>query len=925
MNIERWQKIKNLFDAAQEIEPAGRERFLDESCAGDEELRREVEKLLASLENAESFMENPAAAEVASLFEDKVVLVEPQTNGKFVAGTILANRYRIVGMLGRGGMGEVYQAEDIKLNQAVALKFLPDKLERDKAALERFHDEVRIARQVSHPNVCRVFDIGEAENRHFLSMEFIRGDDLSSLLRRIGRLPSDKAIEIARQLCLGLYAIHDAGILHRDLKPANVIIDNRGKARITDFGIAGLEEELSSGSARVGTPAYMSPEQITGREISVKSDIYSLGLLLYEIFTGKQAFEADSVANLIRKHQSETPTNPSAFVQNIDPIVEQVIFRCLEKSPNDRPESALAVAMALPGGNPLEAAIAAGETPSPEMVAAAPKKGALKPSVAIALLAVIFVSLPVMMLMSKRTHLHQYLPLDKSPEVLRARSRELAEKFGYRAFDSYSGFARQLQYLDYVRERDKSPERWRKLSSGQPAVVYFFYHQSPEPLVPFSGFGFSINDPPKVIPEMAETRLDTRGRMLYFDGVPPQADDSGAATKNFDWASVFKEAGFNLQDFRETESLWTPSRAFDERRAWTGVYPEQADIAIRVEAAVYRGKLVSFQIVEPWNKPAEEISNRSGTDASDIVLISIFLGVLIISALFAIKNVRMARSDLRGAFRITLILFILRMLSWAFAVHHVATQGEVLLLITGLEVSLFWSCFAGMMYLAFEPYLRRHTPERVISWNRLLAGDWRDPLVGRDVLIGIAAGMTAIVLFGLRGFLPAWFGEPPVAPFIMSNPYGSILHGIAGFPALFLAQVTSSPVQAFMVSFLILFFTLLLRRKWLGLIVAWLAIFAFSLSVDIAQGIPVSGMTFAIVFPTLMIVTARFGVLMLMSAVLTYHLVVFYPITTELSASYATDFILCVIFLVALAIYGFRASLAGQKIFEGHFLKEVES
>ena len=394
MDAERWQKIKSLFDVVQEIAPEKREKFLNNACAGDVQLRREVERLIDSFDNAESFMESPAAREVASLFEDKETLIGQSTTGelntgKFVAGTVLANRYRIIGLLGKGGMGEVFKAEDIKLAQTVALKFLPDKLEKDKAALERFHAEVRNARQVSHANVCRVFDIGEIDGRHFLSMEFIDGDDLSSLLRRIGRLPSDKAIEISRQLCFGLAAIHEAGILHRDLKPANVIIDSRGKARITDFGIAKIEDELKGGEIRVGTPAYMSPEQITGKEVSQRSDIYSLGLLLYEIFTGKQAFQADSMPELLRRQQTTAPTSPSEVLKDIDPIVERTILQCLEKNPAERPKNALQVAMMLPGGNPLEAAIAAGETPSPEMVAAAPKKGALKPAVAVACLSAV--------------------------------------------------------------------------------------------------------------------------------------------------------------------------------------------------------------------------------------------------------------------------------------------------------------------------------------------------------------------------------------------------------------------------------------------------------------------------------------------------------------------------------------------------------
>src|SRR5437660_6145615 len=200
-------------------------------------------------------------------------------DSRFVPGAILAERYRIVGLLGRGGMGEVYRAEDLKLGQPVALKFLPEHLLTDGAALARFHREVRVARQVTHRNVCRVYDIGEVEGRHFLSMEFIKGEELSSLLHRIGRLPSDKAIQIARQICAGLAAAHDVGVLHRDLKPSNVMIDEHGNARILDFGLAGLVEEFDHDEMRAGTPAYMSPEQIEGQEQTVKSDVYSLGIV----------------------------------------------------------------------------------------------------------------------------------------------------------------------------------------------------------------------------------------------------------------------------------------------------------------------------------------------------------------------------------------------------------------------------------------------------------------------------------------------------------------------------------------------------------------------------------------------------------------------------------------------------------------------
>ena len=153
---------------------------------------------------------------------------------------------------------------------------------------------------MSHPNVCRVYDVGEIDGHYFLSMEYVDGEDLGSLLRRIGRLPSDKALEIARKLCAGLAAAHEKGVLHRDLKPGNIMLDGRGQVLLTDFGLAGLASQLAGAEVRNGTPAYMAPEQLTGKEVTVKSDIYSLGLVLYEIFTGKRPFGADTRAELAR-------------------------------------------------------------------------------------------------------------------------------------------------------------------------------------------------------------------------------------------------------------------------------------------------------------------------------------------------------------------------------------------------------------------------------------------------------------------------------------------------------------------------------------------------------------------------------------------------------------------------------------------------
>src|SRR5579862_5379321 len=261
---------------------------------------------------------------------------DPIGGGRFTPGLIIAERYRIVALLGRGGMGEVYRAEDLKLSQVVAIKFLPESLSKDAGALQRFHAEVRIARQVSHPNICRVFDIGDVDGIPFLTMEYVDGEDLASVVRRIGRLSADKAVEVARQICAGLAAAHERGVIHRDLKPANVMLDGAGKIRVMDFGLAGIAANIQGAEVRAGTPAYMAPEQLAGKEVTAKSDIYSLGLILYEILTGKRAFEAKTLPELMKLREEGLITNPSTLVRDLDPLIERVILCCLEKDPAQR-------------------------------------------------------------------------------------------------------------------------------------------------------------------------------------------------------------------------------------------------------------------------------------------------------------------------------------------------------------------------------------------------------------------------------------------------------------------------------------------------------------------------------------------------------------------------------------------------------------
>jgi serine/threonine-protein kinase len=422
------------------------------------------------------------SAETAAIEVSSGVASSAAEEGRFVPGTLMGGRYRIIALLGRGGMGEVYRATDLTLGQSVALKFLPEEAARDQRLLERFHGEVRIARQVSHPNVCRVYDIGEFAGMPFLSMEYVDGEDLASLLPRIGRLPADKAVETARRICAGLAAAHDRGVIHRDLKPANIMINKRGDTVIMDFGLAALASGLSGPEARNGTPAYMAPEQLKGAKVTPKSDIYSLGLVFYELFTGKRPYDGKTLEKLLEQQEAAQLTSLTTIAADIDPAVERVIRRCLYPDPTRRPATARQVAVALPGGDPLAAALAAGETPSPETVAAAGETEGLSRKYAVPCLAVIVLGLFAVPLIRERLDALVHAPVDYPPEVLAQKARDLASSFGY--YRRPSDTALELNYredlLDYLKKLP-GPRRWTEWLAAE-APVAAVYRESPKAL-----------------------------------------------------------------------------------------------------------------------------------------------------------------------------------------------------------------------------------------------------------------------------------------------------------------------------------------------------------------------------------------------------------------------------------------------------------
>jgi serine/threonine-protein kinase len=424
-------------------------------------------------------------------------------------------------------------------------------------------------------------------------------------LRRIGRLPKDKAVQISRELCMGLAAAHEQGILHRDLKPANVMIDGRGRAKITDFGLAAIAAEVGAGDVGAGTPAYMAPEQHAGTEVTVRSDLYSLGLVLYELTTGKPAFNAKSADELARIQGASTPASPSSLVEGVDPAAERVILRCLQNDPVLRPASALAVAAALPGGDPLAAMLAAGETPSPQMVADADAPGSLSPRVAWTCLIVSLTLAVGAILARANVQLLHLVPLDKSPEVLADRARDTIHRLGYEALPFESqGFSSNDPFLQHIQESDASAGRWEVLRKGQPAALRFWFKESPVDLAPSNPANplIQYDDPPFTVPGTIGVWLDTKGRLLRLDALPKHEPETApsAGKRATNWSGLFEAAGMAIDTFRPVPAEWLPLAFADERQAWEGIYPDALDVPIRVEAAAFAGRPVSFRIIEPW-------------------------------------------------------------------------------------------------------------------------------------------------------------------------------------------------------------------------------------------------------------------------------------------------------------------------------------
>jgi serine/threonine-protein kinase len=810
-------------------------------------------------------------------------------------------------------MGEVYRADDLELGQSVALKFLSPELSADPGALNRLRSEVRTARQVAHPNVCRVYDISELDGHVFLSMEYVDGGDLAQVLERLGRPGREKAQEIARQICLGLAAAHENGILHRDLKPANIMLDGRGRVRITDFGLAGFAADLGSAVERAGTPAYMAPEQLQNGEVSVRSDIYSLGLLLYEVFTGRRAFEGKTRDEILASRASSTVSSMSTILEDIDPVVERVVQRCLEADPDDRPSSVYEVLGALPGGDPLAAAVAAGETPSPELLAAARDKGGLAPRWVGLMIAIVAAGSIAVAVINARTILY---PAEPS-YVLAVKASTVLEELGIGDLPQFDvgGFGAD----PYAMERSLNDRLGRQQVLELEGRPYHYWHRwSPRPLEPTDFHSpelITFDDPPRETAGEVSLVIDDTGKLLELRAIP---DDTIEVAGSFDhdWSTAWELAGFDPLDVQPADPRMPFPPYCDVVSSWSA--PGDDGEKWVIQAGLFRGRPVYFEA-------APETHVDTGTGETPMRSLgaagSVFRAAMwVLAVVLAARNIRLGRGDRRAAFRFAMIMAFCYLLIESFSL---LTQG-------GLGVDrwgdIFWDRAGGhivlhaahvwLMYLAIEPYARRIWPRMLIGWVRFISGRFRDPAVGREILVGMTCGVLIFAVANKVLFFAAQKTGFEVNPPLLWTWNLWALTGWDNLGVQFFYKLTNPMLSIMFMTVVLLGIWLVIRRDLPATIAAALVFGGFMFA-GMSQFVSTPWLAAVVSVcggAVTVVVYTRVGLLAAFAGLLAANILAF-PISVDFQAWYGGYSMFSLALLIGVASWAGWVALAGQPLF----------
>jgi serine/threonine-protein kinase len=638
----------------------------------------------------------------------------------------------------------------------------------------------------------------------------------------------------------------------------------------------------------------MAPDQLAGKGATVRSDMYSLGLVLYEIYTGKKAFTAATLAELREQKETHTPRAISEMREGMDPVVERLIRRCMERDPNARPASAAQLALALPGGDPLAAAIAAGETPSPEMVAASGSQEGLRPAVAWGLLAFIIVGFLAALAMKDRIFLHRRMPFEKPPYLLVERSREIIKKAGYTdSFaDSAYGLMENTDLLNYIEKSDEAANRAKKLDAK---AILFWYRQSPRQFQVRSG-SIAPDNPPLQYSGEVSVLLDTEGHLVSFRIVPSKVQSKTGTTPPPVWTLLFEEAGLDISLWKQAEAQQIPDSYADDRAAWEGSLRSFPNAQARIEAASFQGKPVSFAITGPWALSAQKESKQRPLSERIVILGYTLVVVPAIGGgiMFARRNMRLGRGDRRNANRIALFVLSLSVLKWIFQPQ----VSFVNLLLTPYLAVLVW-----IFYMAIEPFVRRRWPQVLVSWTRLLSGESRDPLVARDTLIGCALGVFGGCISVYGSLLPSRFFAGQNLPHSDIDSFMGVRFAISNLLYSVLLMIFIS-----LATFCLLVILRILLRSQKAAITVCAAFMVMASYANYGFAAALIGS--ALWFFVLM----RFGLIaatfLLFASISIRQL----PTTLESSAWYAGYGYLALAILAAIVLYAFRTSLGGRPL-----------
>ena len=700
------------------------------------------------------------------------------------------------------------------------------------------------------------------------------------------------------------------------------MLDGRGKVRITDFGLASFADDDPTGEI-AGTPAYMAPEQIVGGRLSPQTDLYAVGLLLFELLAGTPAYGSVSLAERRQQPTASAPPLSPSVRAVIDPRIVEVIDRCLEPDAARRPESALRITAALPGGDPLAAALAAGETPAPHVVAEAADEHLLSPAAALACLIAFAAAVVALLAVTGVNVYSRYVAFRQSPEVLAARAQEIRQRLGYddAPADTARGFRTRAEYLVWRRTQMAGPPHWEHLQSLRPQLIVFWYRSSPRPLVTpvLSRFGAApimlAASSTEGITDTDAASLDPGGSYLEIDPdgalaallVRPSGGASAAASGPVDWTLLFVEARLDPARFSPVETLPVVPVFADTRAAWVGPAPDGSGVPLRIEAAAFDGRPVYLRIIAPWTPPIE-----SAEVPIETVLFGLLFFLLVaVGAVLARRNLQGGKSDQQGALRIAATVGSLLLVAQLLEAHHTFTGAEVFVVTGALSWALFVAAFTWLSYVALEPYVRRHWPHALIGWTRLLAGRWRDRRVGRDLLIGSIVGLAGVVIDRVAAALGGWRTGASVI-------WGVDLDALSSggtLAASFLRSLALSAAFSIDLLFLLLLLRLFLPRQWL----------AAMLAVGILIGLNLHSFTDPLVQVPLAIMSAtlpvvlltRYGLLAGATSLFIDTMSAHAIASLDLSPFFGGTMVAGVLLLAAPAILGFYVSVAGRSLVGG--------